>query len=86
MQYFPEFLEQGFVYVVVSLSQHWPVFGGWLCTGPLNDWTTLAYVSINILEPLWKGVLGGNNARAEALESREETCTNQRDQGEWSCC
>ena len=32
-----------------------------LCTGPLNDWTTFAYVSINILEPLWKGGLGGNN-------------------------
>ena len=47
---------------------------GLSCTGPLIHWTTLANVSINIIEPLGKGGLGRNHARVEALESRGKTC------------
>ena len=35
---------------------------GLSCTGPLIHWTKLANVSINIIEPLWKGGLGRNHA------------------------
>ncbi len=49
-----------------------------LCNSSLNDWTTFAYVSINILEPLWKGGLGETMSERKHWKAEEKLALSTR--------
>ncbi len=42
------------------------------CTGPLIHWTIFSYVSINILEPLWKGGQGETMSERRHWKAEEK--------------